>query len=220
MDGNKRVSFTLIELLVVVAIIGILASMLLPALGRAREKTKQAACINNLKQIGIAIVNYTSDDKDYLPGGLWWGNESRYKNNTGNFGQYLAVYTGYPEVSSTYERFTLLECPSFVSSISGSPIEQTKTFQSHGQNSSGERYFGYPSLNGADPKAPKPITSVEEPTDENSACEVDNILTGGNNGWNDNICATPRHGFRGGSGYRTKLFFDGHALISSSNPKN
>ncbi|MDD7983572.1 type II secretion system protein [Lentisphaera marina] len=63
----KRKSFTLIELLVVVAIIGILASLLLPSLGRAREKAKMAVCKSNQKQISIALFNFTDDNDDYYP---------------------------------------------------------------------------------------------------------------------------------------------------------
>ena len=59
--------FTLIELLLVIAIIGILVSLLLPSLVKARESARNAVCLNNTKQIGLAIAMYEDDDEGILP---------------------------------------------------------------------------------------------------------------------------------------------------------
>jgi prepilin-type N-terminal cleavage/methylation domain-containing protein/prepilin-type processing-associated H-X9-DG protein len=71
---TKR-GFTLIELLVVIAIIAILASLLLPAISKAKEKGQRTKCTNNLRNMALALIMYADDNDSWIPRGnypLWW----------------------------------------------------------------------------------------------------------------------------------------------------
>jgi len=68
----QRAGFTLIELLVVIAIIAILAAILFPVFAQAREKARQASCLSNTKQLGLALMMYLQDWDDIFPNSVTW----------------------------------------------------------------------------------------------------------------------------------------------------
>lgn len=65
----RRAAFTLTELLTVIAIIGVLAAILIPVIGKVRQSARQSSCASNLRQIGTAILAFTGEHKNWLPGG-------------------------------------------------------------------------------------------------------------------------------------------------------
>lgn len=113
--------FTLIELLIVIAIIAILASMLLPALGKARSMSKQVKCASNLKQIGLGVMSYSNDYNNWLlvciksdiPDGVAWKRE---------IGDYIGV--NYINASNTDKRYTegVFLCPEWKPTYENLPI--------------------------------------------------------------------------------------------------
>ncbi|MBE6380714.1 MAG: DUF1559 domain-containing protein [Lentisphaerae bacterium] len=118
---KKRVNhFTLIELLVVIAIIAILAAMLLPALSAARARARNASCVSNSKQIGLALEFYRNDYKDYLPqhevtgfkGRIDAGETVYWSAVIGGL-NYLPNFAGYrkSQIGSGYNANNVFRCP-------------------------------------------------------------------------------------------------------------
>src|SRR5262245_21891757 len=96
--GRDR-GFTLVELLVVIAIIGILVALLLPAIQAAREAARRAACINNLKNIGIAMHNHHDTKRAFPPGAI----KQTFGGTGGNY------FSGWPREIMPYAEDTSLK---------------------------------------------------------------------------------------------------------------
>ena len=154
-ENSNRRAFTLIELLVVIAIIAILASLLLPALAKAKEKARAVKCVSNEKQIALGYLLYASDNSDYLPLAAdptaaspcqWFWEISRY----------IAKETG--SYSNLVAKDKVVACPSAkLKNAVPSSIPGNEAYGGYGQNYD---YLGY--MEEADRKK---TTQVTKPTE-------------------------------------------------------
>jgi len=110
--------FTLIELLVVIAIISILAAILFPVFARARENARRSACMSNMKQIGLGIMQYTQDYDEHYPV------QTNYQ--VSNYAA-TTVPNWITEIQPYVKSWQLFACPSATDATSGAPSGNSKT---------------------------------------------------------------------------------------------
>jgi hypothetical protein len=185
-------------------------TLLLPSLGRAREKARQAVCLSNFNQINKGVFLFVKESKGKLPGPLTWLQSNTYTTHKSSLAGELAPYMNLPIAQSLAQSYTnpMFMCPSFRKGTNGNSSQKgLQIFRSGGRGgavrSSKFGYFGHPVGGNS-----KFLDEVEDPTEEMVLFETDNyFIPFGNTSVN------VRHGINSGMARRTTNYFDGHAKL-------
>ncbi len=220
---QEKKGFTLIELLVVMAIIAILAALLLPALAKAKASAMRTQCLNNLKQVSIAIQLYTDDNNSLLPGPLLRQVPAACDATSTNvLNHFIWKYLALPEPSpqTLLHAWPIITCPAQIRfPVPGiTTIGSRVTYSTKGKinpTNQNSRPFGYPAGWIPDvvaPLRPLSLASILNFTNSLSAVyalrDVDTTLDSAPEiTWHKEISPKAIHGAE----LRNVLYFDGHA---------
>lgn len=209
---RRACAFTLTELLTVIAIIGILAAILIPTVGRVREAARASQCASNLRQIGLGISLYAGDHRGVMPGPISSGQGPTFVDQaftqtkvTGYLATFIAPYIAVNEAKNS------------TGSVKANGMFKCSAWADQTPDQAGPSFivniipasFGFYPFGAMDgTQAPVPVARLSPyPLSVTVLMvDVDRIwLNGATPGWANQIPATPVHG-----GFRNALYYDGH----------
>ena len=203
-----RYGFSLIELLAVIAVLGVLSALIFTGLQHVRRTGEKVTSVSNLRSVGMGIQSYANDHSYRLPGPLYYGQQSNYRNNsTGLLGYFLWSYLDGHEPDNTWRELEALTTPSF---LSERPNESSVIYLAQRRvilpGQPGIPPFGYPKAQGDIPSL-QPLTMSDIAEYDLASTwalqEVDALHPDVAN-WNtENYLQQPAHG-----DVRLTLYFD------------
>ncbi|WP_052362061.1 type II secretion system protein [Geminisphaera colitermitum] len=218
--NTTRRAFTLIELLTVIAIIGILAAIIIPTTAKVRQTTRSAQCRSNMRQIALAVILHTNEQRNStLPGPLYSRVSPAFRQNNkkGRLIGFLAPQFGIvlPADLNQVILAPAMVCPGFAldkPELIRVPDENAITYINNSSNKIIPDYdgtvWGVPDT--ASPhNAPVPLTRIPAPASTWMLADIDAVKAAGWGGWNmEKISSTSMHGST-----RNRAYFDGHVSV-------
>ena len=209
--SNWTRGFTLTELLVVLAVIGILAALLLPAISQAKAISLNSGCVSNLRRIGHATQTFVQDHGGKLPGPVWVGQPFDVEDISNTS---LPYYLGrYLKEKPTGGQLKTFLCPAYEQFAPRSPPHRERVSLIVNQDIDPERKtirpFGYPTRWGLPSKEPLNLSELAgfgSPEETYAMTDADKKNSPVNdNPWFEQLPENPVHGH-----HRNELFFDWH----------